>query len=91
MTCRHLPGGAENERSFVGADSYELVVEGRLGPVLASAIQGFDVTRYEGGRTHLIGWLSDQAQLHHALDVLADLSISLVSLNRLPSDQLTSA
>ncbi len=63
---------------------YEMVVKGRLSPVLIEAI-GFDVSCVEEGRTHLVGHQVDQDSLHRAIGVLQDLNIELISLNELPS------
>jgi hypothetical protein len=65
-----------------GCSEYELVVRGRLGPRLITAIDGFDVVEVVADQTHLRGWLPDQAALHARLDVLADLQIELVSVRR---------
>jgi hypothetical protein len=72
----------------VRAERYELVVRGTLSPAVASAIEGFDVVLSEGGRAHLVGWVGDQAGLHHVFEILRDLNISLVSLNRVDIDEL---
>jgi hypothetical protein len=63
---------------------YEIVVKGRLSPVLIEAI-GFEVSCVEGGRTHLVGHQVDQESLHRAFRVLQDLNIELLSLNELSS------
>jgi hypothetical protein len=68
----------------VAAGNYELVVRGRLSPTLLAAFDGFDATRFEHGSTHLVGWVLDQARLHSTLELLRDLNIELVSVNRLP-------
>ena len=67
------------------ANSYEVVVRGRLGPTLVSAFEGFDVTGVEHGCTHFVGLVIDQARLHSMIERLRDLNIELISLNRLPS------
>jgi hypothetical protein len=75
----------------LGAESYELVIQGTLSPVMTSALTGFDFDRREHGRTRLVGCLADQAQLHRVLGVLVDLNIRLVSLNQIPGDQPTAS
>jgi hypothetical protein len=68
----------------VKAGNYELVVRGRLSPTLAAAFDGFDITRFEDGSTHLVGWILDQARLHSTLELIRDLNIELVSVNLVP-------
>lgn len=63
------------------ATRFEVVVKGRLSPTLTAAIEGFDVSYCDHGLTHLVGWVSDQAQLHGTLELLRDLNIELVSVN----------
>ena len=63
------------------AGNYEIVVRGRLSPTLIAAFDGFDVTRFENGSTHLVGWVRDQARLHSTFELLRDLNIELVSVN----------
>ena len=69
------------------AGKYELVVRGRLSPTLVAAFEGFDVTRFEHGSTHLVGWIRDQSRLHSTLDLLRDLNIELVSVNAVPTSE----
>lgn len=64
---------------------YEIVVRGRLTPTLLTAIDGFEVSRYENGVTHLVGWVPDQARLHSLLTVLRDLNIELKSIAEVES------
>jgi hypothetical protein len=61
--------------------SYEIQVKGTLSPTLVAAIEGFEVSCVENGRTTLVGWVPDQARLFSTLQVLRDLNIELVSLN----------
>ncbi len=61
--------------------SYEIQVKGTLSPTLLAALEGFEVSSVERGRTTLVGWVSDQARLFSTLEVLRDLNIELVSLN----------
>lgn len=68
----------------MGPQRFEIVVRGRLSPTLTAAIDGFECCRFEGGMTHLVGWVPDQSGLHGTLDVLRDLNIELISVN--PSD-----
>jgi len=61
--------------------SYEIQVKGTLSPTLVAAIEGFEVSHVDRGRTTLVGWVSDQTRLFSTLEVLRDLNIELVSLN----------
>jgi hypothetical protein len=63
------------------ARSYEIQVKGTLSPTLVAAIEGFQVSHVESGRTTLVGWVTDQTRLFSTLEVLRDLNIELVSLN----------
>jgi hypothetical protein len=66
-----------------GCSEYELVVRGRLGPRLVTALDGFEVIDVVDEGTRLRGWLPDQAALHGRLAVIADLGMELVSVRRL--------
>jgi hypothetical protein len=69
--------------------SYEILVKGTLSPTLVAAIEGFEVSNVERGRTTLVGWVPDQAGLFSTLEVLRDLNIELVSLNPGPDQPLS--
>jgi hypothetical protein len=69
------------ERVAVGAESFEIVVRGRLSPTLVAALDGFEVIRCDDGLTHLVGFVPDQSRLHGLLELLRDLNIELVSMN----------
>jgi hypothetical protein len=70
-----------SERATVSAESFEIVVRGRLTPTLIVALDGFEVSRYAEGFTYLVGWVPDQARLYSLLGVLRDLNIELKSVN----------
>jgi hypothetical protein len=72
----------------MSARSYEMQVKGVLSPTLVAAIEGFDVSRVEGGRTTLVGWVPDQTRLFSTLEILRDLNIELVSLNPGPDQPI---
>ena len=69
----------------MGAETFEIVVRGRLSPTLVAALDGFEVSRCDRGLTHLVGWVPDQARLHSVLEILRDLNIELTSVNPLPA------
>jgi hypothetical protein len=62
---------------------YELVVRGRLGPRLVTALEGFEVIDFAAGSTRLRGWVRDQSALHGVLRTISDLGIELVSIGQL--------
>jgi hypothetical protein len=72
----------------VRAGTFEIVVAATLSPDLIAAFDGFTVSRTERGNTHLIGWIDDQARLNGLLEQMADLTIELVSVNRLPDESM---
>jgi hypothetical protein len=65
----------------LSARSVQIEVKGRLSPTLVAAIEGFEVSHVEDGKTTLIGWVPDQARLFSTLEVFRDLNIELVSVN----------
>ena len=72
----------------MSARSYEMQVKGILSPPLVAAIEGFQVSHVEQGRTTLVGWVPDQVRLFSTLEVLRDLNIELVSLNPSPDQPI---
>jgi hypothetical protein len=70
----------------LSAQSFEIVVRGRLSPTLVAAMDGFEVTGVDQGRTTLVGWIPDQARLHSTFALLRDLNIELVSVNPAPNN-----
>lgn len=64
------------------AEAFEIVIRGRLSPSLVAALGEFQVRSVTSGQTLLVGCVTDQAQLHSALETLRDLNIELVCLNR---------
>jgi hypothetical protein len=89
MTVRQEP--LHQERAAVAAETFEIVVKGRLSPTLTAALDGFEVSRCEHGMTHLVGWVPDQARLHSLLAQLRDLNIELASVNPVPGAPTGSA
>jgi hypothetical protein len=73
----------------MSARSYEVQVKGTLSPTLIAAIEGFEVSHVEQGRTTLVGWVPDQTGLFSTLGVLRDLNIELVSLNPGPDEPVS--
>jgi hypothetical protein len=68
---------------------FEIVVGATLSPALIAAFEGFTVTRVDDGHTFLVGWVDDQPRLNGLLELIGDLSIELVSVNRIEPDGTT--
>jgi len=66
----------------VHTEVFEIVVKGTLSLPLIEALEGFTVTRVEDGNTYLLGEVPDQARLQGVLAMLADLTVELISVNR---------
>jgi hypothetical protein len=61
---------------------YEIVVDGVVGPVLMTALEGFEACPAGPGRSRLIGDVFDQAALHGVLHRLRDLHVEIIELRR---------
>jgi hypothetical protein len=64
-------------------ETFEVVIRGRVSPTLLAAMEGFAASRCDHGLTHLVGTVSDQAQLHRLFQVLRDLNVELVTVTAL--------
>lgn len=62
----------------------EVVVHGRFGPDLIAALSDFDIEAAERGRTRIVGRVPDQAKLFGLLELLDELHIEVISVNRVP-------
>ena len=72
---------AERSHSRVRAGTRsEIVVRGELDSRFASAFDGM-TAHVEGGNTHIVGYVIDQAQLHGLLERIAGLGLELISVN----------
>ncbi len=65
----------------MAAETFEIVVKGRLSSTLVAALDGMEVSHSDHGMTHLVGYVPDQSRLHSLLERLRDLNIQLVSVN----------
>jgi len=65
---------------------YEIVVEGELGETLAGAFEGMTLEHVEG-RTAIVGPVADQAHLSGLLRRVADVGLTLVSVQRIESGE----
>jgi hypothetical protein len=64
---------------------YRIVVDGELGPRYAAAFDGMEICAAHG-ETEITGPVVDQSQLHGLLGRIADLGLTLQSVNRLNPD-----
>lgn len=61
---------------------YEITVEGAVGPVVAAALEGFEVAPAPAGQSRLVGDVVDQAALQGALHRLHDLQVAIIDVHR---------
>jgi hypothetical protein len=61
---------------------YEIRVKGHLDPSWSEWLEGMDFCPLETGETLLSGPLPDQATLHGLLNRICDLSLTLISVER---------
>jgi hypothetical protein len=74
--AKHPPGPLSSYR-------YAIRVEGHLDAHWSEWLGGMTLTHEEGGVTRLDGPITDQAALYGLLNRLRDLSLTLVSLQRI--------
>lgn len=85
MTERHSPTPDPRE-----AGRYEIRLAGHLDAHWAAWFDGLTVSREADGTTVISGPIVDQAALHGLLQRVRDLSLPLVSVTRLPPDDIRS-
>lgn len=83
MTERHSPTPDPRE-----AGRYEIRLAGHLDAHWAAWFDGLTVSREADGTTVISGPIVDQAALHGLLQRVRDLSLPLVSVTRLPPDDI---
>jgi hypothetical protein len=66
----------------IGMARYEIVVDGVVGPVVMTALEGFEVHPDRPGRSRLVGQVLDQAALHGVLNRLRDLRVEIIDVRR---------
>ncbi len=78
--------GSNRGGDRIAAHVVQLVVRGRLGPSLRAALSDFavdeTVDETDGRRTRVTGRVADQAMLLGLLEMLGDLGVEVVSVNR---------
>jgi len=78
-----------NERATAdGAGRYEIRLKGHLDARWAAWFDGLTLTTCGDGTTVIRGLVADQSALHGLLQRVRDLSLPLISVTRVPSDQL---
>jgi hypothetical protein len=77
----------DNEFSFDQPSTYRIHVKGRLDHKWEDWFNGFEIS-YTNGDTFLTGIVPDQAALHGILAKINDLGLSLISVSRLPLEEL---
>ena len=65
---------------------YLIKVESHLNQKWSDWFEGLEIT-YEGENTVLKGQIKDQAVLHRLLNRMADLNLTLISVNLIDSDK----
>lgn len=83
MTERHSPTPDPRE-----AGRYEIRLAGHLDAHWAAWFDGLTVSREADGTTVISGPIVDQAALHGLLQRVRDLGLPLVSVTRLPPDDI---
>ena len=66
---------------------YQIRIKGHLGREWANWFEGLTIALEDNGDTLLTGLIVDQAALYGLLKKLRDLGMSLLSVNRVHSDQ----
>ena len=68
-------------------DIYYIRVQGHLDSSWSGWFEGMEVRCYKDGTTELAGTIPDQAALHGLLGKIRDLSLPLVSVNRVRAEE----
>lgn len=68
---------------------YQIRLKGHLGQQRMDWFEGLTISLEEDGNTLLSGFVPDQSALHGILRRIRDLGITLLSVNRVDSNQLT--
>jgi len=68
---------------------YEIRIKGHLGSQWTDWFEGLTITLEDTGDTLLAGPVTDQAALYGVLKKVRDLGMSLLSVNRIQSDEIS--
>ena len=71
----------------MGAETFDIVVRGELGPMITDELEGFEVVDREHGRTRLRGLVPDQARLIGVLEMLRGINVEIESVTPVPSQR----
>ncbi len=71
--------GRRSSVPYVGARTYQLIVEGELTDRMGVVFEGMTLTRAEGN-TRLVGKVRDQAALQGLLQRVSDLGLTLLEV-----------
>jgi hypothetical protein len=80
-----MPGAQRCHRRTVDRRHYRIVIEGEIGPRYAAAFDGMEICAADG-ETEITGPIVDQSHLHGLLGRIADLGLTLRSVNPLNTD-----
>ncbi len=72
-----------NEQGSLQRETYRIVVSGNLDSKWSDWFDGFDIVPQSGGITLLLGTVTDQAALHGLLAKIRDLSLPLITVERI--------
>jgi len=64
------------------SDVYEIIIRGRISERWAAWLPGMEMRPLPGGRTMLVGTVTDQAALHAILERIRDLNLPLIHIDR---------
>jgi len=75
----------------MGAETFDIVVRGELGPMITDELEGFEVVGGARGRTCLRGLVPDQARLVGVLELLRGFNVEIESVTHVPAGPERSA
>ena len=61
----------------MGAETFDIVVRGELGPMITDELEGFEVMDHEHGTTRLRGLGPDQARQLGVLEMLRGINVEI--------------
>jgi hypothetical protein len=67
--------------------AYEIRVRSIIGPEWAEWFDNMEIRSEGTGETVITGYLRDQAALHGLLNRIADLNLSIISVNRIGNNE----
>ena len=66
---------------------YRITVEGEISDPLGAAFHGMTVRR-QAGKSELVGWVRDQAELQGLLQRISDFGMTLLSVTAISGDDV---